>query len=72
VATAYIDHNYLKPLSVNQEYIIIMKINKKDKRKIFVSADVYDKEMTCHFHSDGLFLKVSWAGKQWEYLRSLL
>lgn len=56
VATAFIDHQYVQPLCPGQEYLLRVKISRRDKRKVFVEATILDPGMETHFRSQALFL----------------
>ena len=51
---------------MNEDYLIKCTVEKVDGRKVYLRADVYDKDKNLCSSANALFLTVNWGGKQWK------
>lgn len=57
--TAYLNMNYHKPMEIGKEYVSVLELNKTERRKLFISAKVIDKEGTVYNSMESLYVKTS-------------
>ena len=58
--TAYLNINYQKPMSVDQDYVAVIEVDKIDGRKVYIKGQIVDKDNNVYTSMDTLYVKFKW------------
>jgi acyl-coenzyme A thioesterase PaaI-like protein len=58
--TAYLNVNYEKPVTVDQEYVAVIEVEKVQGRKVFLKGKIVDKDNNVCTTMESLFIKAKW------------